>query len=194
MKVQSFQSVIFLIYFFTLQLVSFVDILLLKCLVGRLLRMYYITVLKHNFWIKWFQIFFLYYCLWFIITIPFSFRYSPPPSEVLKFAWIQYIAFFAVISFLLFRINSFVFRHQVCFSLSFFFFDWKYEILVAHVTKECFPLFAFLTQFLFVIIFDWFYPWYYTYFVMEYLYLLTYFYFLFSIFYFSWSTLEQLRI
>ena len=40
-------------------------------------------------------------------------RYTPPVSEVLKFAWIQYISFFAVISFLLFRLNSFVFRHQL---------------------------------------------------------------------------------
>lgn len=41
------------------------------------------------------------------------FRFSPPTSEVLKFAWIQYIAFFVVISFLLTRLSSFLFRHQV---------------------------------------------------------------------------------
>jgi Transmembrane protein 231 len=41
------------------------------------------------------------------------FRFSPPTSEVLKFAWIQYVAFFAVIAFLLTRISSFIFRHQV---------------------------------------------------------------------------------
>jgi len=40
-------------------------------------------------------------------------RYAPAASEVLKYAWIQYISFFAIISFLLFRINSFVFRHQL---------------------------------------------------------------------------------
>ncbi len=40
-------------------------------------------------------------------------RYTPPPSELLKFAWIQYISFFAVISFMLFRLNSFVYRHQL---------------------------------------------------------------------------------
>jgi len=40
-------------------------------------------------------------------------RYTPAVSEVLKYAWIQYISFFAIISFLLFRINSFVFRHQL---------------------------------------------------------------------------------
>lgn len=40
-------------------------------------------------------------------------RYTPPMSEVLKWAWIQYMSFFAVVSFLLFRLNSFVFRHQV---------------------------------------------------------------------------------
>lgn len=40
-------------------------------------------------------------------------RYTPPVSTVLKHAWIQYIAFFAVVSFLLFRLNSFVFRHKV---------------------------------------------------------------------------------
>jgi hypothetical protein len=43
-------------------------------------------------------------------------RYTPTVSAVLKNAWIQYISFFAVISFLLFRLNSFVFRHKV----------WKY--------------------------------------------------------------------
>jgi hypothetical protein len=40
-------------------------------------------------------------------------RYTPTVSAVLKNAWIQYLAFFAVISFLLFRLNSFVFRHKV---------------------------------------------------------------------------------
>ncbi len=40
-------------------------------------------------------------------------RYTPSVSEVIKYAWIQYIAMFAVVSFLLFRLNSFVFRHKV---------------------------------------------------------------------------------
>lgn len=43
-------------------------------------------------------------------------RYTPAVSEVLKYAWIQYISFFAIISFLLFRINSFVFRHQLLYT------------------------------------------------------------------------------
>ena len=48
------------------------------------------------------------------IRIPESpIRYTPEMSVVLKDAWIQYIAFFAVISFLVFRLNSFVFRYQV---------------------------------------------------------------------------------
>lgn len=56
------------------------------------------------------------YCLSFVsifLSFTFCFRFSPPTSEVLKFAWIQYIAFFAVISFLLTRLSSFLFRHQV---------------------------------------------------------------------------------
>eukprot|EP01034_Spumella_vulgaris_P025370 gene25370-31822_t len=40
-------------------------------------------------------------------------RYSPEISVVLKKAWIQYVAFFAVVAFLLFRLNSFIFRHQL---------------------------------------------------------------------------------
>jgi len=43
-------------------------------------------------------------------------RYSPNTSEVLKFAFIQYIAFFAVVAFALFRVNSFVFRHQLIYT------------------------------------------------------------------------------
>ena len=46
---------------------------------------------------------------YFIIFI----RYTPGASEVLKFAWIQYMSFFLVIAFVLFRLNEFVFRHQV---------------------------------------------------------------------------------
>lgn len=49
-----------------------------------------------------------------IIRIPIQpMRYTPTVSAVLKNAWIQYISFFAVISFLLFRLNSFVFRHKL---------------------------------------------------------------------------------
>ena len=43
-------------------------------------------------------------------------RYNPPASEVFKWAWIQYISFFAVVSFLLFRLNSFLFRHQLIYT------------------------------------------------------------------------------
>lgn len=39
--------------------------------------------------------------------------YMPPVSEVLKFAWIQYLALFALVAFLLSRLNSFVFGHRV---------------------------------------------------------------------------------
>ena len=49
----------------------------------------------------------------YFLSFTFCLRFSPPTSEVLKFAWIQYIAFFAVISFLLTRLSSFLFRHQV---------------------------------------------------------------------------------
>ena len=50
---------------------------------------------------------------WVFVCFIVSNRYTPPVSTVLKNAWIQYIAFFAVVSFLLFRLNSFVFRHKV---------------------------------------------------------------------------------
>jgi hypothetical protein len=39
--------------------------------------------------------------------------YTPAASEVLKSAWIQYISFFIIISFLLHRLTSFVFRNQL---------------------------------------------------------------------------------
>ena len=39
--------------------------------------------------------------------------YTPAVSEVLKYAWIQYIAFFIITTFLLHRLTSFVFRNQL---------------------------------------------------------------------------------
>ena len=39
--------------------------------------------------------------------------YTPNASEVLKWAWMQYISFFVLIGWLLFRLNSYVFRHQL---------------------------------------------------------------------------------
>jgi hypothetical protein len=39
--------------------------------------------------------------------------YSPGVSEVLKFAWVQYLSLFLVTFFLLDRMNSFVFTHKV---------------------------------------------------------------------------------
>ena len=39
--------------------------------------------------------------------------YTPNTSEVLKWAWMQYISFFVLIGWLLFRLNSYVFRHQL---------------------------------------------------------------------------------
>jgi len=39
--------------------------------------------------------------------------YTPTISSVLKFAWIQYMSIFVVVAFLLFTLNSFIFRHQV---------------------------------------------------------------------------------
>lgn len=48
------------------------------------------------------------------ITIPAqSVRVFPTLSEVLKQAWIQYVAFFIVTWFILQRINDFVFRHKL---------------------------------------------------------------------------------
>lgn len=40
-------------------------------------------------------------------------RYTPAASEVIKFAWIQYLSFFAIVAFLLYRMNSYIFQHQV---------------------------------------------------------------------------------
>lgn len=39
--------------------------------------------------------------------------YTPSVTQVLKFAWIQYMSIFILVSFLLFRLNSFVFSHQL---------------------------------------------------------------------------------
>ena len=43
-------------------------------------------------------------------------RYTPGASEVLKFAWLQYISFFIVVAFVLFRLNAFIFRHQLIYA------------------------------------------------------------------------------
>lgn len=43
-------------------------------------------------------------------------RYTPGASEVLKFAWVQYLSFFIVIAFVLFRLNAFIFRHQLIYA------------------------------------------------------------------------------
>ena len=49
-----------------------------------------------------------------IMRVPYQdITYIPAVSEVLKVAWIQYVAFFVVVAFVLFRLNSFIFRHQV---------------------------------------------------------------------------------
>ena len=50
----------------------------------------------------------------FILRIPKQdILYTPAVSEVLKFAWIQYMSFFIVIGFLLYHLNAFIFRHRV---------------------------------------------------------------------------------
>jgi len=49
-----------------------------------------------------------------VIRVPFQpVRFTPPVSTVLKNAWIQYISFFIVVAFCLFRLNSFVFGHKL---------------------------------------------------------------------------------
>lgn len=49
-----------------------------------------------------------------VIRIPTqAIRYTPQVTTVLKDAWIQYVSFFIVVAFLLFRLNSFVFRHKI---------------------------------------------------------------------------------
>lgn len=55
------------------------------------------------------------------MTLRFPYQtvsYTPSVSEVLKFSWMQYISFFAVVSFVLFRLSSFVFRHQLLYTYS----------------------------------------------------------------------------
>ena len=39
--------------------------------------------------------------------------FTPGVSEVLKWAWVQYVSLFVVVSFLVNRLTSFVFRHQL---------------------------------------------------------------------------------
>eukprot|EP01031_Cornospumella_fuschlensis_P030747 gene30747-37149_t len=49
-----------------------------------------------------------------IFRIPLQpITYTPPVSAVLKFAWIQYVSFFLIVGFVLFSINSFIYRHQL---------------------------------------------------------------------------------
>lgn len=53
----------------------------------------------------------------FTLRIPkIPIRYTPSVSEVVKFAWIQYAAFFVVVAFLLYRLNAFIFRHQLVYA------------------------------------------------------------------------------
>lgn len=40
-------------------------------------------------------------------------RYSPTASVVLSNAWIQYVCFFLITAFVLYRMNSFIFRNQI---------------------------------------------------------------------------------
>lgn len=40
-------------------------------------------------------------------------RYTPTASVVLSNAWIQYVCYFIVVAFVLFRLNSFIFRNQI---------------------------------------------------------------------------------
>ncbi len=42
--------------------------------------------------------------------------YTPTATEVLKFAWIQFVAFFFVIGFLFYRLTGFVFRHRLLYA------------------------------------------------------------------------------
>jgi len=45
-------------------------------------------------------------------------NFTPEISAVLKFAWIQYMSIFVVVAFLLFSLNSFIFKHQLLFTHS----------------------------------------------------------------------------
>lgn len=59
----------------------------------------------------------LYFNASMVIRIPAQpIRYTPAVSSVLKHAWIQYLSFFVVVAFLLFRLNSFVFRHKLLYT------------------------------------------------------------------------------
>ena len=50
----------------------------------------------------------------FVVRVPQqAVMYTPNVSEVLKFAWIQYAAFFIIVAFLMHRLSSFVFRNQL---------------------------------------------------------------------------------
>ena len=42
--------------------------------------------------------------------------YTPTATEVLKFAWIQFVAFFFIIGFLFYRLTGFVFRHRLLYA------------------------------------------------------------------------------
>lgn len=58
---------------------------------------------------------------------------------VLKNAWIQYVSFFIVIGFLLYRLNSFVFRHKVINVRSFSIITYKYianEIILSFLLAQ----------------------------------------------------------
>ena len=49
-----------------------------------------------------------------IIRVPVQpMRYDPPVSQILKQAWIQYLAFFLVTAFLLSRLNTFLYSNQL---------------------------------------------------------------------------------
>lgn len=46
-------------------------------------------------------------------------RYTPPVSEVLQWAWVQYMAVFIPVAFMLYRLNGFLLRNKVDRSLPF---------------------------------------------------------------------------
>ena len=45
-------------------------------------------------------------------------RYFPTTTTILKDAWVKYMAFFIVVAFLIFRLNSLVFRNKVNIKIS----------------------------------------------------------------------------
>jgi hypothetical protein len=73
-------------------------------------------------------------------------RYTPAVSEVLKFAWVQYMAFFFVVAFLLFRLNAFIFKHRVCFELLFLLLCCSYILLLFSML-----LFIYISELLFLL-------------------------------------------